>query len=152
ATMAESTVRTLKTWSDGQTVDVAHETTRITMAVAGKTLFDADTFSEADELGAALTTALSWAGSQASSLLLILQGRLRTGLLLLADELPDRLAAPCRRSAEALIPPILLPTRETRELRRALTVLEDRVARMIAERRACTQPRRDLLTLLLEAR
>ena len=32
------------------------------MGIAGKTLFDADTFSEADEIGRALTTALDWTG------------------------------------------------------------------------------------------
>jgi len=32
------------------------------MGIAGKTLFDADTFSEADEIGRALTVALEWTG------------------------------------------------------------------------------------------
>src|SRR5207245_9221043 len=113
ATMAESALRTARTWSDNRVIDAAHDMTSITMAIAGKTLFDADTFSEADELGAALTTALYWAGDQSSSPLVILQARVRTALLLLADSAPAALAGLCMRGADALIPPLLPPTRET---------------------------------------
>ncbi|MBL8741470.1 MAG: cytochrome P450, partial [Myxococcales bacterium] len=54
--------RTIASWTDGSEISLAHETTRLTMGVAGKTLFDADTFSEADEIGRALTVALEWTG------------------------------------------------------------------------------------------
>ena len=39
---------------DGQELLLAQETTRSTMAIAGRTLFDADTVDEADTLGEAL--------------------------------------------------------------------------------------------------
>ena len=58
--MTDSALRAVDQWRDGTTVDVAHEMMRITMAIAGKTLFSADTFSDADELGEALTVALTW--------------------------------------------------------------------------------------------
>ena len=39
-------------------VDISQEMTQLTMSIVGKVLFDADVFTEADELGAAMTTAL----------------------------------------------------------------------------------------------
>src|SRR5204862_332066 len=56
--MTACAARVARTWRSGEVVDIARETTHITMAIAGKTLFDIDTFGESDELGAALTTAL----------------------------------------------------------------------------------------------
>ncbi len=41
--------------ADGQTMDVAHEMMRLTLAIVAKTLFDSDVESEADEIGEALT-------------------------------------------------------------------------------------------------
>jgi len=42
-------------WQDGQTVNIAQEMMRLTLAIVGKTLFDADVEDEATEIGAALT-------------------------------------------------------------------------------------------------
>jgi cytochrome P450 len=56
--MAEYATRTRERWQDGATVDVAQEMMRLTLAIVGKTLFDADVESEATEIGAALTTVL----------------------------------------------------------------------------------------------
>ncbi len=150
--MTASAERAAKTWKDGEIVDVARETTRITMAIAGKTLFDADTFTEADDLGAALTTALDWAGSQAASATLVAQTRASIALHRIADHVPDRMHDATERLAEKLIVPILWPGERTRALRSALAVLDARVARMIAERRASSDDGHDLLTLLLRAR
>jgi cytochrome P450 len=44
-----------QTWSDGSIIDVNHQMTNLTMSVIGKALFDADVFTEADELGSAMT-------------------------------------------------------------------------------------------------
>ncbi len=151
ADMTECTERAATTLVDGSVVDMNRETTRITMAIAGKTLFDADTFTDADELGAALTTALDWVGEQSSSLTLILQARANIGLELLADRVPDPLATRLRTLAERAFVPILWPGRRTSALRAALGLLEARVARMIAERREHPGGRRDLLSLLLSA-
>jgi cytochrome P450 len=150
--MTASAERAAATWRDGEVVDVARETTRITMAIAGKTLFDADTFTEADDIGAALTTALEWAGEQSSSATLIAQARASVGLELLADRLPESMRDATHRLAERILVPIRWPGARTRTLAAALDVLEARVARMIAERRASANERHDLLTLLLHAR
>jgi cytochrome P450 len=42
-------------WRDGETLDIADEMMRLTLAIVGKTLFDADVEAEADEIRAALT-------------------------------------------------------------------------------------------------
>jgi cytochrome P450 len=149
--MTECALRAIKTWRDGETLDIARETTRIAMAVAGTTLFDVDTFGEADELGEALTVALHWTGAQSTSLPLVIQARLRTLLMQLAGSVPPPLSAPLNGLAARLLRPLLLPGRETRELRRALDVLERRVARMIEDRRK-NPGADDLLSRLLSAR
>jgi cytochrome P450 len=46
-------------WLDGETIDVDHAMTSVTMSIIGKVLFDADVFNEADELGSAITTVLA---------------------------------------------------------------------------------------------
>lgn len=150
--MTSCAARAATTWTDGSVVDMARETTRITMAIAGRTLFDTDTFDDADELGAALTTALEWAGVQSSSVTLMAQARLSIGVNLLADRLPDKLATWARSASVRLVEPILWPGERTRELKRAVAVLDERVSRMIAERRATATSRHDLLSLLLSAR
>ncbi len=48
-----------QTWTDGAVIDVNQEMTDLTMSIIGKALFDADVFTETDELGAAMTTALA---------------------------------------------------------------------------------------------
>lgn len=48
-------------WADGSVVDIGQQMTRLTMSIIGKALFDADVFTEADELGAAMGTALEYA-------------------------------------------------------------------------------------------
>jgi cytochrome P450 len=55
-TMVEYTDRACDQWRAGETRDIAREMMRLTLAIAGKTLFDADVESEADEIGEALTT------------------------------------------------------------------------------------------------
>ncbi len=56
--MAVYAARTAQRWRDGETRDVAQEMMRLTLAIVGKTLFDADVEGEADEIGAALTDAM----------------------------------------------------------------------------------------------
>ncbi len=150
--MVACTERVMHDWRDGETIDVARESMRIAMSVAGKTLFDADTLTEADELGAALTTALQWVNEQVSAPTLLLQARLKT-LLLRVSHLVPGLAKPwADRASAALLHPILWPGKRTDELNVALAVLETQVARMIEDRRAVTDPPSDLLTQLLELR
>lgn len=144
--------RTASAWRNGVTVQVAHEMTRLTMSVAGKTLFDADTFSEADELGHALTVALDWASFNAPSLLSVSHAMGRT----LAERLAARSRGPARhwltRAADRLRNPLFLPGRRGEELRAAIEVLDRRVARMIEDRKRAAAPPDDLLSRLLGAR
>ena len=150
--MAACAERGADSWTDGGTIDIGRETTRIAMSVAGKTLFDADTFSDADELGEALTAALDWVNEQVSAPLLIAQARLKTMFMLASHKLPAPLSDWCHRATEALHPPLILPGARTDALRQALDVLESRVEKMIADRRAAAEPGHDLLTQLLTAR
>src|SRR5260221_7618845 len=55
-------------WSDGSMIDIEREMTRVTMSIVGKVLFDADVFTEADELGAAVRTALGYVSTVLNSL------------------------------------------------------------------------------------
>jgi cytochrome P450 len=151
AAMGECAAQVLAEMRDGEELDVAQVTTRITMNIAGRTLFDADTLSEADELGHALQVALSWADWAITSMPLILQTRLRTRLDHWESPLPGPVDQLRRRIVAALLPPILGPTGRSRELRQAVRTLDAKVARMIADRRAQGLDRPDLLSRLLQA-
>lgn len=56
--MTEMAARTASRWHDGETLDISQEMMRLTLAIVGKTLFDADVEREADEIGAALTAVM----------------------------------------------------------------------------------------------
>jgi cytochrome P450 len=58
-----------QTWIDGAVIDVNRHMTNLTMSIIGKALFDADIFTETDELGAAMTVVIEYA-THASSMLL----------------------------------------------------------------------------------
>lgn len=137
AAMTSIAARCASEWPDGAELDIARETTRITMAIAGRTLFGADTLDESDELGDALTVLLAWAAESAASLSLGVK-------MALADALESRLP----RVASALERPLLLP----RRCKDALEVLERRVAKMIEDRHADSRGHDDLLSRLLAAR
>jgi cytochrome P450 len=57
-----------QTWTDGATLDINVQMTHLTMSIIGKALFDADVFTETDELGAAMTTILGYVSHTLSSL------------------------------------------------------------------------------------
>jgi cytochrome P450 len=151
ASMSEAAVRCVDTWRDGAVLDVAHETTRIAMAVAGKALFDSDTFDETDEIGEALTAGLRWAAQSAESVALVTQVQVAGALERASTTLPGVWGKRAARAAEALQSPIMFPGERTRSVRKAIGVLDERMLRMIAERRAAAAPRADLLTRLLNA-
>jgi cytochrome P450 len=156
ARYAESMVacaqRDVDTWRDGATIDVARETTRIAMSVAGKTLFDAETLTEADDIGAALTVALRWSGKEVTSWLPITQMMVRGLFEQMADRLPGRAGAMSRAAADRLQAPLVYLTREDREMKEAVALLDRRVQRMIDDRRASGADTPDLLGRLLAAR
>jgi cytochrome P450 len=53
--MTDYAERAAALWHDGETLDISQEMMRLTLSIVGKTLFDADVESEAQEIGAALT-------------------------------------------------------------------------------------------------
>src|SRR2546421_3317945 len=57
--MTEFAEKTSARWRDRQTLDISEEMTRLTLSIVGKTLFDADVESDADEVGAALTEVMN---------------------------------------------------------------------------------------------
>jgi cytochrome P450 len=138
-------------WADGQELDIAHVTTGITMAVAGRTLFGFDTLSESDALAQALTVTLQWADYAPRALPTTLQVEFRLALLGLTG-LPEPLNRQLTRLTKWLEAPIMWPTHRCRELQAAVAILDERVQRMIEERRTAQEPKPDLLTHLLRAR
>ncbi len=144
--------RAAQRYNDGASVDVGREMTRITMAIVGKALFDADAFDEADALGDALTAALGWSNEHLGSTQLALQMLLRSGLEGAESRWPS--FADSRRTGlvRRLGLPLVLPGRRGRDLREAVGLLDRRIARMISDRRAGGLEGDDLLTRLLRAR
>lgn len=150
-TMRAVTERAADGLSDGQRIDVAHETTRIAMSVVGKALFDADTFDEADALGAALTTCLSWVNAHLASPMLVAHVLAMDATELLASRTEGRLKALFERAHEEVTRPFTLPGVRDPELRAAVKLLDERMQAMIDERRRQGLARKDLLTRLLTA-
>jgi cytochrome P450 len=152
AVVAGVVARAADTWKPGATIDLGREMTRITMAIVGKALFDADAFDEADALGDALTVALEWSNKHVGSPRLVMQMSLRAAL----ENAEGRLPAPFERVRASLFQglrgPVLLPDARSPRLRNAIAVLDERIQRMIDERRAAPSARDDLLTRLLRAR
>ncbi len=58
-----------QTWSDGTVVDINQKMTDLTMSIIGKALFDADVFTETDELGAAMAITTEYVSHTLSVLL-----------------------------------------------------------------------------------
>jgi cytochrome P450 len=56
--MIDYAARTRQRWRDGETLDMSKEMMRLTLSIAGKTLFDTDVESSADEVGGAVTEVL----------------------------------------------------------------------------------------------
>ncbi|MEK7729138.1 MAG: cytochrome P450 [candidate division KSB1 bacterium] len=59
AVMCEEAARMSAAWQAGAEVDMAEEMMRLTLGIVGKTLFGVNVENEAEEIGAALTTAMS---------------------------------------------------------------------------------------------
>jgi cytochrome P450 len=53
--MTDYAEQTSGRWHDGETLDMSQEMMRLTLSIVGKTLFDADVESEAEEIGDAMT-------------------------------------------------------------------------------------------------
>ncbi|HEU4409567.1 MAG TPA: cytochrome P450 [Polyangiaceae bacterium] len=142
--------RYLDEWRDGQLIDVGREMTRITMAVVGKVLFDADTFDEADELGAAIQVMFHYLIGQVGTPSLFLKAPIAAYLLDLRG-LPPWAEALRDRALGRLAMPLRLPTGEGRRVYEALERLDSSIQRTIAERRRIGLSRPDFLSRLLNA-
>lgn len=57
--MVDAAARARERWQDHSTTDISRDMMRVTLAIVGKTLFDTDVESEADEVGAAVTDVLA---------------------------------------------------------------------------------------------
>ena len=151
-TMREVAEHALARLRDGEAIDLAREMTRITMGVVGATLFGADTYAQADDLGAALTVALKWVDDALASTMLAVQVSAIEAFERLDPHVPPVLAQIQRRIEDALRGPVLLPGRKDQALVDAIRLLDSRIQSMIDERRAHPKARADLLTRLLLAR
>src|SRR5918911_1504332 len=58
AVMTSTAARNASRWRDGEQLNISQEMMRLTLAIVARTLFDADVESEADEIGAALTSVM----------------------------------------------------------------------------------------------
>jgi cytochrome P450 len=65
--MTQYSERLCSTWSEGQVVDMKEEMMRLTLAIVGKTLFDADVTQDAHQVGEALETAMRYTMESVSS-------------------------------------------------------------------------------------
>ncbi len=60
--MVEYAARASERWTAGETLDISREMMRLTLAIVGKTLFDADVEAEAEGVGKALTEVMQMFG------------------------------------------------------------------------------------------
>ncbi len=142
--------REMDTYVDGMLLDVSKSMTRLTMSVAGKTLFGSDSCSESDEIGRALGVAIRLFGKIAGSPLAPLQIAVRDGLARLGQYLPDAFSSYVDKGVQHLESPILFG-KEAQELEQSIAVLDRYVADLIQQRRQDPDGARDLLTRLLAA-
>lgn len=115
--------RCMRSWRDGEPVDVSHEMMALTLAIAGKTLFDADVEGDTGAIGDALDQAIA-----AFGLVLLPYGH---------------------RLARLPIPPAIRFRRARAQLD---TIMYRLIRERRAEVRDGAQDRGDLLTMLVRAR
>lgn len=150
ATMNDVITRCLDMWKDGEIIDAGREMTRITMGVAAKTLFDADTLSASDDISDAVHTMFNYIMDQTGSVSNIVRAILAGNLALMSD-LPPTLTKVRDRVVDALHEPIPVPTPERLRLFKSLRLMDDRIQRITDERRRSGIVRDDLLSRLLAA-
>ena len=149
--MNDVITRCLDTWKDGEVIDAGREMTRITMGVAAKTLFDADTLDESDDISDAIHAMFNYITDQTGSVSVTTRAIL-SGILLETTDLSPRVAKIRDRVVEALHQPIPIPSPERLRLFKGLRLLDNRIQRMTDERRRTGTSRDDLLSRLLAAR
>ena len=124
--MTACTERSISEWHDGQTLDLAEEMMALTLAIVGKTLFDADIQAEAGEVGEAITGMLRATDTSSLSSILV-------DLLMKLPIVKKRSGAKAQAKFE-----------------RAKARLDELIFRLIEERRR-SGDRGDLLSMLILA-
>lgn len=143
--------REMATYENEMDLDVSTSMTRLTMSVAGKTLFGSDTCSEADAIGKALGTAIRLFGKIAGSPVALVQLKIKDGLSRIGPHLPGPLADIVEKGVQQLEYPVLFGD-DARALEESIEVLDRYVADLIEARRKNPDEARDLLSRLLAAR
>lgn len=149
--MNDVITRCLDTWKDGEVIDAGREMTRITMGVAAKTLFDADTLNESDEISDAIHAMFDYIADQQGGLSILIRA-VTAGTLVQQGSLPPTIAKIRDRMVDLLHEPVPLPMPERIRLFKAIRLLDERIQRMTDERRRSHLERDDLLSRLLAAR
>jgi cytochrome P450 len=149
--MNDVITRCLDTWKDGDVIDVGREMTRLTMGVAAKTLFDADTLNESEGISDAINAMFHYITDQTGSISVTSRAIL-AGTLMDATNLSPTMAKLRDRAVEALHQPMPIPSRERLRLFRGLRLLDERIQRITDDRRRTGTNRDDLLSRLLAAR
>lgn len=78
--MEEHTVALVKTWRDGESLDVVDAMMRLTLGIVCRTLFDVDVPGQADDIGRDIMTAQSYAMRQIRAPFPLPQGKARAAL------------------------------------------------------------------------
>jgi cytochrome P450 len=149
--MNDVITRCLDTWKDGEIIDAGREMTRITMGVAAKTLFDADTLDESEDISDAIHQMFNYITDQTGSMSVTLRA-MTAGMLVDRTNLSPPVSKWRDKLVDLLHEPVPIPTRERLRLFKALRLLDERIQRMTDERRRSGMTRDDLLSRLLAAR
>lgn len=137
---------------DGEVIEIGHEMTRITMNIIARSLFDADTDDDAQELAEAIDIVMRDLSAQAATVGLILKMQSAAVLEGLEGRLPSLLEGARTSLLGGIRSPSSLPTRSAARYRGAVQTLNRLVDKTIHDRRSAGLSRNDLLTKLLAAR
>jgi cytochrome P450 len=133
--MRQTAARSADQLVPGQTVDLAHEATRIAMTVVGNALFGTDTFDEVDELGDALTIVLGWVNQA------ITDPGIGAHILALntasdlAGRTSGRLHDMFERIRDSFEAPFMVAGSRSAELQHAIAVVSARIQELVDQRR-----------------
>jgi cytochrome P450 len=152
--MVECARRVTDEWRGSSEIDVLRETTRMTMAIAGRTLFNTDTLSDSDEVGHALTTALDWTAKNAPSTRAFIHIWVRFMAEAAADRSHAKSGSLLRNLQQKLNGPVLLFGKQGKDLHAAIATLDRHVKQILDARKASlgAGDHTDLLSRILSAR
>jgi cytochrome P450 len=150
--MTACTMRVMGEWNGKTQIDLLRETTRITMGIAGQTLFSLDTLADSDKVGEALTVALDWAADNAPNTRAFFHLWARALLQISGDRLGVKDDSKLRALQAKMSGPVLLFGKEGKKLSHAIATLDAQVEQIVAARRNSSTETQDLLSRILAAR